>query len=597
MNAAVSLTGATLITLALDNLSVSAGTGGFGIAITSGSAGYLGIALVEAPTPTEAGVTDNRYWIAAVASDLSANLSIGSFASASLTGLSVSINVAGGANASGPATAFDWASEFSPEINPGTNLSAMPALNIALAAGGFSLSGSLASLSIANLINESWTGMSVPGFSLSESTVDVAFAGGGTPDLTDASLFEIGLTNISVSTGSSSFGVELSSGSLGIAVLEPAAPATGTDSRYWLAISASGLAASLTLGGAGAVSASVSNAMLAINSSGGASPSGVAASPLDWAADISVDGGQTYGSANEPVVEGQTINFATGQLSLSGSLTNLNIFNVLTSSAVNFALGSTTVGLTQSATVLSGATLITVALSLGQNQSVIAGSAGFGVSVTGGNIGIAFVEPPRPTGETDTRYWVAVDAAGLTASLNLSSSITATISNITVAINQAGGVGPGGTAAVPLNWLSSLSGTAVPVIPGAILPTGSFQGGASDTLTFNPAAGMSAATISQTGGSWITEGFLPGDQITVTGTGTNENDGTYVITSISSDGTTLTLATGSTLMMQTIGMGVSVVSSPVAIPIQFVGPRLALDRLAYQSRHRQPDHRDGQFRA
>ncbi len=118
-----------------------------------------------------------------------------------------------------------------------------------------------------------------------------------------------------------------------------------------------------------------------------------------------------------------------------------------------------------------------------------AGQSDFGLSVTSpdGDIGIAFVEPPA--GENETRYWVAVDAAGLTARLSLSSDITATVSSITVQINQAGGTGPDGTAAVPLNWLSSVSGTAVPVNPGANLdtqtPIGSYTGSttATDTIT------------------------------------------------------------------------------------------------------------------
>ncbi len=244
------LTGATLITVALDNFSLTAGAGGFGISITSGMTGYLGIALVEAPT--QAGVTDNRYWIAAVASDLLANLSIGSFASAMLTGLSLSINEAGGANASGTASAFDWTSEFSPAmINPGANLSPQQNLTITAKGQAFSLSGSLANLDIANLINESWAVTmppTAPAFALGESTVDVAFSGAGTPDLTGASLFTIGLTNFSASASKSGFGVSFGDSadagdSLAIAVLEPAAPATGTDSRYWLGISASGLTA------------------------------------------------------------------------------------------------------------------------------------------------------------------------------------------------------------------------------------------------------------------------------------------------------------------------------------------------------------------
>ncbi len=467
-NATVPLAGATLITVALDNLSVSAGSDGFGISLSGGD---LGIAVVKAPTPTQSGVTDNRYWIAVVGSNFTASLAIGSFASASLTGLSVSVNTAGGQEVNGTtttaATAFDWSTEFSPEINPGQNLPSAPSLSITIPNQEFSLAGSLASLDIATVINQTWSGMTLPSFTLSESTVNVSFTGSAPASLTNASLFEIGFANLpTISAGTGNFGVSLSGQAIALALIEPPAPASGTDSRYWLAISASGLGGSLSLGGSSAVSASVSGLALAINTSGGTSSTAGAASPLNWAADVSLDDGSNFGgTSNEPVISGQTIDDATGQFSLSGSLSSLNIFNVLTGSA-DFALSSTTIGLTQGATVLSGATLITVALS---SLSVSVGTSSLGLSITSGTagyLGIAFVEPPAPSSGTDSRYWVAVDASGLAASLNLGGSITATVSNINIAINQAGGTGPDGTAAAPLNWLSSISGTTVPVNPG-----------------------------------------------------------------------------------------------------------------------------------
>ncbi len=103
-------------------------------------------------------------------------------------------------------------------------------------------------------------------------------------------------------------------------------------------------------------------------------------------------------------------------------------------------------------------------------------------------------------------------------------------------------------------------------------PDGSFQGSNSDTLAFNPAATNPSglATIVQTGGSWITEGFLAGDQISVTGTGPDENDGIYVVSSISTDGSVMTLASGSTLVYQPDATDASVVAyvaDPAMAPI------------------------------
>ncbi len=96
-------------------------------------------------------------------------------------------------------------------------------------------------------------------------------------------------------------------------------------------------------------------------------------------------------------------------------------------------------------------------------------------------------------------------------------------------------------------------------IPITVSPTfGAFQGSNQVMLTFTPANTSSGtpATITQTGGSWTSEGFDAGDQITVSGTASNDN--TYTIGSISADGSTLTLVARSILMLETKGAGVSV---------------------------------------
>ena len=505
--AAVSLSGATLITVGLSNLAVNAASNGFGISISGGD---LGIAVVEAPTPTESGTTDNRYWIAADGSGFTASLLVGSFASATLTGLSVDINTSGGQMVSGgtttPATALDWATEFSPEIDPGQNLTPAPSTSIAitLTAQEFAVAGSLASLNIANTINESWATGSQPGFALSESTVEVAFGGAAPADLTGASQFQIQLTNISAGMNSGNYGASVAGASILLAVIVPAKPSTGTDSRYWFAVSASGLAGSLNLGGASGVQASVSNVALAINTSGGTSPSGTAAAPIDWTKDIAYGTGDFGGTPPSGVM---SVPLTAGGFSITGSLTGLTVSNILSGTA-NFALTESSINLTQGGSVLDNATLITLALG---NLSLTAESNGFGVAITSGDIGIAFIEPPAPAaGQTDTRYWVGVSAANLAATLDLSTNITASVSNMTVQFNQAGGTGPDGTKATALNWLSSISGTTTPINPGAILGAsfsgmngsasfigastdvsfagmGTFSGTSTEMLTFTPA--------------------------------------------------------------------------------------------------------------
>ena len=80
---------------------------------------------------------------------------------------------------------------------------------------------------------------------MSDSTVSPTVGGSV---LTDATLLTLGLSNIQVAAGGGGFGIGINGGDLGIAVLEAAAPATGTDNRYWLAVVGSGLAGSLNLG-------------------------------------------------------------------------------------------------------------------------------------------------------------------------------------------------------------------------------------------------------------------------------------------------------------------------------------------------------------
>ena len=88
------------------------------------------------------------------------------------------------------------------------------------------------------------------------------------------------------------------------------------------------------------------------------------------------------------------------------------------------------------------------------------------------------------------------------------------------------------------------SGTALTFAPGPSLSAAS----ASTSLTFNPGPSMTGsptlvftpgqnstpATIDRSTGSWLSDGFAPGDIITVSGT--LENNGNYTIGSISTDG-------------------------------------------------------------
>ena len=273
------------------------------------------------------------------------------------------------------------------------------------------MAGTLASLSIDGVITASAS------FALSESTVAVSLPNGVI--LTGATLLTVGLSHF---VGAGGFGVSFSGGALGIALLEPPAPATGTDSRYWLAITASNLAGTLSLGAG--VSASVQNGTVSINHAGGTDTSHNPATPINWTTSLDLNGDGQFGTADDQVNAGANIppsglalpiTATVGQLLIGGSLTSLNIEGILTGSA-NFVLCQTTVDATVGGTTLTGATLMTVGLS---GLTASAGAGVFGVTVSGGNLGIAVLEAPKPPTGTDSRYWVAVTASDLSGSLNL----------------------------------------------------------------------------------------------------------------------------------------------------------------------------------
>ncbi len=204
------------------------------------------------------------------------------------------------------------------------------------------------------------------------------------------------------------------------------------------------------------------------------------------------------------------------------------------------------------------------------NLSITAGTSGFGLAVTGGDVGIAVIEA---TASGDSRYWIAATGLNLAASLSLTSNVTAAVSSISLMLNQDGGKDSMGNNNnnTPLDW-TQFSPEINPFANLSTVPPAAFDGASNgdSLLTFTPAttSPSAPAKLTRSAGSWTADGFLPGDQIAVTGSGTGENDGTYTVVSISTDGLTLTLAAGAMLVSQGPIPNVSVVSPP---PINF-GP-------------------------
>ena len=339
------------------------------------------------------------------------------------------------------------------------------------------LTGSLTNLSIYKVITGS------ANFAFSLSKVDVAFSGSGTPDLTDATLITVGLSNFQASAASGGFGVSITGGNFGIAVIIP--PSTYSDpTQYWTAVDGADIGATVNL--STLVTATVSNITVQIDQEGDTNSSNTAP-PLDWAADISTDGGTTYGATIDPgaslptpVAMPITFSGTSPSLQFSGALTDLNIDGLINGSA-NFGLSVTKVDLTGGNTV-TGGTLIMVALSNLQ-------ASGLGFQASGGDIGVAVIEPPTAT--NDTRYWLAVDGMGLSASLDLGSDISVSTGSANVQVNTEGGTAGSGPAPTAIDWMSDvhLSGddsADYVVNPGSLLP-----GGSPPDLTINYA--MSAA--------------------------------------------------------------------------------------------------------
>ena len=423
-------------------------------------------------------------------SGLGGSIDLGGQVTATVAGLAVAINTTGGVGTNGlGASPLDWTKDisldggttFGATVDPGANLLSPPSPSIAIVAtaGGFSLSGSLTGLNVFNILTGS------ANFAVSESKVAVAV---GTTKLAGATLLTVGLSNLSASASSGAFGLSVSGGDLGIALLEAPTPAGGaTDNRYWIAVTATNLSASLNLGSN--ITATVSSITAQINQAGGSYASGstsIPATPLNWTTSLDLNGDGAFGGAGDLVDPGDLlstptapvtmpIQFTAPLLAFGGSLTSLNIYNLITGSA-NFAISQTTVNAKIGGTTLTGATLLTVGLS---DLQAGTGTAGFGLTVSGGDIGIAVLEAPMPATGTDTRYWLAVDGSNLAATLSLGGFLTAAVSNVTIEINQAGGTSSASGAAAPLDWTADLDlngdgvfgGPGDTVNPGANLPT------------------------------------------------------------------------------------------------------------------------------
>ncbi len=392
--------------------------------------------------------------------------------------------------ASSPNLPLDWADDihltrggtYGGQVNPGATLSPPVNLTITYTTGLLAVGGALTFLNFFGVLTGS------AGFAISMTMVDLSLSGSTTPDtnLTGATLLTLALSNVNLTVGVSGVGLAITSGNLGIAAIMP--PESSGDTGSWIAVDATGLAATFNLGSR--VTASVSCVNVQINQSSvmdaQMNPVGV----VDWTKDVlqqqsgppityttySVNPGSLLPGAS-PTNLAITYTAAMGAFTtVSGSLTNLNVFNLITGSA-DFAISMSMINLPlgDGTSDLMNATLVTVALT---DMSFLVGTGSFGLSLSGVSLGLAAIMPgPIPSGTqaTDNRFWVAVEGSIPSITPDLGPNITASASNVMIEINQASGAYSAGgstTPATALNWSQFNSGAGIS--PGGGLPNITF---------------------------------------------------------------------------------------------------------------------------
>ena len=449
--ASPSLTGANLLVITLTAPTLSIGVGSFGITL-GGSGATVTIAALTPATP------DGRSWTAVQSSNLGGSLTLGSFVTATVSGVAIDVNSASGSGA----TPIDW----NGVAGSGITLGGSTALSV---------SGTLTDLSIANgLITGSST------FTVSESTINVTV--GGTT-LTGAELLTLGLGSLNLSVGSASGPhFSITGGSLAVAALAAPTPSAGTDTRSWLGVIGAVTSASL-VSGIPDLTLTVTSLTLRLNQASGTYTNGtsVDAAPLDWTTALDLNTNGTFGETPEDqlTVGSIPIDLTGATFTVSGTA-SVQLFGMITGT-VAFAFQQQTVSvdvdrdgtleLPVSGTAwargppgpdLTNATLTTFGLSVPSGQTLTFGVGGVGFSVSAGSLALAIVTPSASAQAAgDSRSWLALDAQITAASFTGIPGLTLTVTALTVEINRASGTytDPTTHAAVstqPLDWTKSL---------------------------------------------------------------------------------------------------------------------------------------------
>ena len=255
---------------------------------------------------------------------------------------------------------------------------------------------------------------------------------GGTP--TDSTLTTFGLDlngpTKFLTIGTADAHVTIQDGTLAVGLLSAGA-------NSWTTVKAIGLSGDVNLGGV--VTASATGVNISFNNA-----SGPTATPLDWAAAFTP----------HVTVLGTALDLSGLLTSVSGSLTGVNVANVLT--------GSTDFAITKKAVTVNNATNASVpAISLAvqlTHPMLSVGTSDVYARFSGGTLNIFSVAPVTPNGTS----WFAVDSSGLAGSIQLGSFASASITGGVVQLNR-------GTNSPELNWATDVTGaTGLPSFSGPL---------------------------------------------------------------------------------------------------------------------------------
>ena len=477
------LNDAALMMFALSDLDLTVGFGGDGLQIDGGT---LGLAVIKAPTPAAGAGTDNRSWVALSGHDLDFTLVLPGI-TADVDDVTLKINRASGQRTPPPtgtpptpgvpvlATALNWATadatplpaavDLNPAggwttpsglVDPGSILPTPVPLGITYRGELLAIAGKLTGIS---MFEGFVTGSA--DFEIESGIVAVDLPGTA-PDPASPSLLRLGLSKAALTIGDpAGVNVSFSNASLALASLKAGTPATGSDTRQWLALKGTiGLA---TINGLPTeLDLEVKSLTVEINRASGlhktAANVETQAVALNWLTQLNLDKDATAGEATDDrlVIAGIPIDFTGDFLRASGRL-DIDLFGFVQGS-VAFAFQQQTVDVKIGSGAVFSGNLTTIALNIlgddgnaanGVENGLFIGTPdrSIGFSVASGSLAIAALKPTV----ADGRSWTAITAQIANGTFSGGAPLEATVNSLRVEINKAAGAG-----AQPLNWTSSI---------------------------------------------------------------------------------------------------------------------------------------------